>query len=45
MDAALDLFREHGFKEVSIDQIGKRSSITRLTFYRLYFSKDEMAYE
>ncbi|HET9691742.1 MAG TPA: helix-turn-helix domain-containing protein, partial [Acidimicrobiales bacterium] len=38
-DAALDLFAEHGYSEVSVEQICERADVGRATFFRLFGSK------
>jgi AcrR family transcriptional regulator len=38
-DAAVELFAEHGYSEVSVEQICERADVGRATFFRLYGSK------
>ena len=39
---AKDLFWKHGFKKVSIDEICKKSNVSRKTFYTFYGNKNEL---
>lgn len=41
--AAKDLFWRFGFKKVTIEEICKKASISKMTFYRLYPNKTELA--
>lgn len=42
MDAALELFSEHGFHQVSINQIAKEAGISKGLMYNYFESKDEL---
>ena len=39
---AKDLFWKHGFKKVSIDEICKKSNVSRKTFYTFYGNKNDL---
>ena len=39
---AKDLFWKHGFKKVSIEEICKKSNVSRKTFYTFYGNKNEL---
>ena len=39
---ALELFWKHGFKKVSIDEICKKSTVSRKTFYTFYGNKNAL---
>jgi len=39
---AKDLFWKHGFKKVSIDEICKKSNVSRKTFYTFYENKNAL---
>jgi len=39
---ALELFWKHGFKKVSIDEICKKSNVSRKTFYTFYGNKNAL---
>ncbi|MCQ2412308.1 MAG: TetR/AcrR family transcriptional regulator [Sphaerochaetaceae bacterium] len=41
-DVALELFKEHGFQNVTINEICKACKITKRTFYYHWISKDEI---
>lgn len=41
---ALDLFAEHGFAEVSVDDIVKRAEVGRTTFFRYFGDKQEVVF-
>lgn len=43
MDAGRDLFWKHGFRRVSIDEICNQASISKMTFYRYFPNKTELA--
>jgi AcrR family transcriptional regulator len=43
IDAATDLFYEHGFRAVGVDDIAARSGVTKTTLYRYFESKDDLA--
>jgi AcrR family transcriptional regulator len=42
LDAALELFAEHGFAAVGVDRIGQRAGIPGPHIYRYFSSKDEL---
>lgn len=42
--AALELFREHGYDDVTITQIAERAGITRRTFFRYFPDKREVLF-
>ena len=42
LDAAYDLFSQHGIRAVGIDSIIERSGVARMTLYRHFQSKDEL---
>lgn len=41
--AARELFWKHGFRRVSIDEICRKAGISRMTFYRYFPNKTELA--
>lgn len=43
MDAGRELFWKHGFKRVSIDDICENAGISKMTFYRYFPNKIELA--
>jgi len=43
MAAARDLFWKHGFRRVSIDEICRNAGISRMTYYRYFPNKTELA--
>jgi AcrR family transcriptional regulator len=43
MGAGRELFWKHGFKRVSIDDICKQAAISKMTFYRYFPNKIELA--
>jgi AcrR family transcriptional regulator len=43
--AATDLFYRFGFRAVSVDQIAAEAETTKVTFYRVFSSKDELIVE
>jgi AcrR family transcriptional regulator len=43
MDAGRDLFWKHGFRRVSIDDICNGAGISKMTFYRYFPNKTELA--
>ena len=44
-DAALELFAEHGYSQVSVEQICERADVGRATFFRLFGSKGGLLVE
>ncbi len=42
LSAAIELFKKHGFDNVTINQICKEISVTKTAFYYYYKSKDEL---
>ncbi len=42
LDAAYELFSQHGIRAVGIDSIIQRSGVARMTLYRHFASKDEL---
>ena len=42
VDAAIGLFQEKGFDNVSIDEIGKAACFSRGTLYKLFVSKEDI---
>lgn len=45
MNTAHDLFWKHGFKRVSVEEICKKAGISKMTFYRFFPNKIELAKE
>lgn len=43
IDAATELFYQHGFRAIGVDDIAARSGVTKTTLYRHFESKDELA--
>jgi len=43
LDAGRELFWKHGFKRVSIDEICEKAGISKMTFYRYFPNKIELA--
>lgn len=43
ISAAKDLFWRYGFKRVSIEDICKKASVSKMTFYRLFSNKTDLA--
>ena len=43
MDAARILFWKHGFKRVSVEEICEKAGISKMTFYRYFNNKIELA--
>ena len=43
MAAARDLFWKHGFRRVSIDEICRNAGISRMTYYRYFQNKTDLA--
>ncbi|MDX9946614.1 MAG: TetR/AcrR family transcriptional regulator [Bacteroidales bacterium] len=43
MAAARDLFWKHGFRRVSIDEICRNAGISRMTYYRYFPNKTDLA--
>lgn len=42
MEAAIQLFQEYGYENVTVDQIVKAAGFSKGTFYKLFFSKDDI---
>jgi AcrR family transcriptional regulator len=42
LDAAYDLFSQHGIRAVGIDSIIERAGVARMTLYRHFHSKDDL---
>ncbi len=42
--SALELFRDRGFDETSIDDIAARANVSRRTFFRYFGTKDEVIF-
>jgi len=42
LDAALDLFQQHGFEDTSIDQIAAAADISRGTFFNYFGTKEHL---
>lgn len=43
MDAARDLFWKHGLKRVSVEEICEKAGVSKMTFYRHFDNKTELA--
>lgn len=43
LKTAIDLFYKQGIRAVGVDQIIKQAHVTRVTFYRHFHSKDQLA--
>jgi AcrR family transcriptional regulator len=43
--AAIDLFRSKGYDDISINDIARKSSISKATFYKHFSDKEELFYE
>ncbi|MDD3877214.1 MAG: TetR/AcrR family transcriptional regulator [Bacteroidales bacterium] len=43
LDAAHELFFKHGFRRVSIDEICQKAGVSKMTFYRFFPNKFELA--
>ena len=43
MKTAHDLFWKHGFRRVSVEEICKKSGVSKMTFYRFFSNKSELA--
>jgi len=43
IDAATELFYQHGFRAIGVDDIAARSGVTKTTLYRYFQSKDDLA--
>ncbi|MGR4864008.1 TetR/AcrR family transcriptional regulator [Caulobacter sp. LARHSG274] len=43
IDAATELFYQHGFRAIGVDDIAARSGVTKTTLYRYFDSKDDLA--
>jgi AcrR family transcriptional regulator len=44
ISSALELFRERGFDQTSIDDIAARANVSRRTFFRYFATKDEVIF-
>lgn len=42
-DVAHELFRKHGFKRVSVEEICRKARVSKMTFYRQFPNKTELA--
>lgn len=45
LEAALELFMEHGVQKVSISEIAKKADVSQVTIYNYFGSKDQLAYD
>jgi AcrR family transcriptional regulator len=45
LQAAVDLFNEHGFRATSIDDVARALNVTKPTIYHYFPSKDEILFE
>ena len=43
--AALDLFMQHGFKKVSVNDVAVKANVSPVTIYNHYGNKDNLVYE
>ncbi len=43
LKAAKDLFWKHGFRRVSVEEVCKKAGISKMTFYRVFPNKIELA--
>jgi AcrR family transcriptional regulator len=43
LDAARDLYWKHGFRRVSVDEICKKANVSKMTFYKYFPDKVELA--
>jgi len=43
LETAKELFWQHGFKRISIEEICKQSSVSKMTFYKYFPNKTEVA--
>ncbi|TCS17474.1 TetR/AcrR family transcriptional regulator [Caulobacter sp. BK020] len=43
VDAATELFYQHGYRAIGVDEIAARSGVTKTTLYRYFESKDDLA--
>ncbi len=44
VDAAFELFDEHGYEQTTVDDIAKRANVSRTTFFRQYRSKEDVIF-
>jgi len=45
VSAALDLFAQHGFKKVSVNDIAQKADVSPVTIYNHFENKDNLVYE
>ncbi len=43
LDTARDLFWKHGFKRISIEEVCQKAEVSKMTFYRFFPNKVELA--
>lgn len=43
IDTAKPLFMKHGIKRITVEEICKEAGVSKMTFYRLYTNKEELA--
>ena len=42
IEAALELFRKHGFKKVTVEEICKNAEVSKMTFYKFFKNKPDL---